>query len=123
MSLETLNVGYDDSSEERDYKLMKSPGVVKLLKNCLASSKCDIAQPAKCQCRSCLYTKYGHVVFVPHDAHQDGEEGPGEKCAECISVEGTVRGQYAGEYFEIRHWLSIDLTYSSRDLRPLTPFA
>ncbi|KAI9640398.1 hypothetical protein NHQ30_011143 [Ciborinia camelliae] len=71
--------------------------IVKLLEKCLSSFRCDIAQPAQCKCRCCLYTKYGHVVFVPHDGHQYGEQGPGEKCAECISVEGTVRGKYGVE--------------------------
>ncbi|TGO66813.1 hypothetical protein BOTNAR_0053g00060 [Botryotinia narcissicola] len=83
------------------------------LEQCLTSSKCDIAQPAKCQCRCCFYSKYGHVVFVPHDSHRDGEEGPGDKCADCVSVERTVRGQYAIEISdhlplspEVRHNLA-----------------
>ncbi|TEY47305.1 hypothetical protein BOTCAL_0308g00130 [Botryotinia calthae] len=86
----TLPIALELGEEFRDLEL-------KLLTGCLTSVECDIAQPAKCQCRCCLYSKYGHVVFVPHDGHQDGEKGPGEKCADCVSVERTVRGQYAIE--------------------------
>ncbi|TGO28127.1 hypothetical protein BPAE_0032g00700 [Botrytis paeoniae] len=97
----TLPIALELGEESRD------------LEQCLTSSRCDIAQPAKCQCRCCFYSKYGHVVFVPHDSHQDGEEGPGEKCADCVSVERTVRGQYAIEISdhlplspEVRHDLA-----------------
>ncbi|KAF7896736.1 uncharacterized protein EAF01_009139 [Botrytis porri] len=102
----TLPVALELGEESRDLEF-------KLLTECLTSSKCDIAQPAKCQCRYCFYSKYGHVVFVPHDSHRDGEKGPGEKCADCISVERTVRGQYAIEISdhlplspEVRHDLA-----------------
>ncbi|KAF7877186.1 hypothetical protein EAF04_000871 [Stromatinia cepivora] len=102
----TVPIALELGEESRDLEL-------KLLHKCLASSKCDIAQPAKCQCRCCLYTQYGHVVFVPHDGHQDGAAGPGGKCAECINVERTVRGQYAVEISdhlplspEVRHDLA-----------------
>ncbi|ESZ90704.1 hypothetical protein SBOR_8898 [Sclerotinia borealis F-4128] len=112
----TIPIALELGEESRDLEL-------KLSEKCLAFSRCDIAQPAKCQCRCCLYTKYGHVVFLPHDSHQDGEEGPGEKCAECISVEGTViRGQYAVEISdplplspEVRH----DLAYHFRVFREI----
>ncbi|TGO17672.1 hypothetical protein BTUL_0015g00060 [Botrytis tulipae] len=97
----TLPIAVELGEESRD------------LEQCLTSSKCDIAQPAKCQCRCCFYSKYGHVVFVPHDSHRDGEEGPGDKCADCVSVERTVRGQYAIEISdhlplspEVRHDLA-----------------
>ncbi|TGO36867.1 hypothetical protein BHYA_0112g00060 [Botrytis hyacinthi] len=97
----TLPIAVELGEESRD------------LEQCLTSSKCDIAQPAKCQCRCCFYSKYGHVVFVPHDSHQDGEEGPGDKCSDCVSVERTVRGQYAIEISdhlplspEVRHDLA-----------------
>ncbi|TGO52337.1 hypothetical protein BCON_0143g00190 [Botryotinia convoluta] len=97
----TLPIALELGEESRD------------LEQCLTSSKCDIAQPAKCQCRCCFYSKNGHVVFVPHDSHQDDEEGPGEKCADCVSVERTVRGQYAIEISdhlplspEVRHDLA-----------------
>ncbi|KAF5867906.1 uncharacterized protein Bfra_007101 [Botrytis fragariae] len=102
----TLPIALELGEESRDLEL-------KLLTECLTSCKCDIAQPAKCQCRCCFYSKYGHVVFVPHDSQQDGEEGPGEKCADCVSVERTVRGQYAIEISdhlplspEVRHDLA-----------------
>ncbi|THV50432.1 hypothetical protein BGAL_0151g00280 [Botrytis galanthina] len=102
----TLPIAVELGEESRDLEL-------KLLTECLTSSKCDIAQPAKCQCRCCFYSKYGHVVFVPHDSHRDGEEGPGDKCADCVSVERTVRGQYAIEISdhlplspEVRHDLA-----------------
>ncbi|KAJ8059023.1 hypothetical protein OCU04_012003 [Sclerotinia nivalis] len=98
----TVPIALELGEESRDLEF-------KLLQKCLASAKCDIAQPAKCQCRCCLYTQYGHVVFVPHDGHQDG----GKKCAECINVERTVRGQYAVEISdhlplspEVRHDLA-----------------
>ncbi|KAB8298898.1 hypothetical protein EYC80_001056 [Monilinia laxa] len=102
----TAPIALEFGEESRDLEL-------KLLDKCLASHRCDIAQPAKCQCRCCLYTKYGHVAFVPHDAHQDDEYGPGEKCEDCISVEVTVRGQLAVEISdhlplspEVRHDLA-----------------
>ncbi|KAA8570109.1 hypothetical protein EYC84_002441 [Monilinia fructicola] len=89
----TAPIALELGEESRDLEL-------KLLDKCLASRRCDIAQPAKCQCRCCLYTKYGHIAFVPHDAHQDDEDGPGKKCEDCINVEGTVRGQFAVEISE-----------------------
>ncbi|KAF7894202.1 hypothetical protein EAF00_007716 [Botryotinia globosa] len=102
----TLPIAVELGEESRDLEL-------KLLTECLTSSTCDIAQPAKCQCRCCFYSKYGHVVFVPHDSHGDGEEGPGDKCADCVNVERTVRGQYAIEISdhlplspEVRHDLA-----------------
>ncbi|CAD6446052.1 1f326624-f78a-486e-886a-5f9cddbfc54b [Sclerotinia trifoliorum] len=98
----TVPIALELGEESRDLEL-------KLLQKCLASSKCDIAQPAKCQCKCCLYTQYGHVVFVPHDGHQDGDK----KCAKCTNVEKTVRGQYAVEISdhlplspEVRHDLA-----------------
>lgn len=65
-------------------------------------------------------------MFVPHNGYQDGGEGPGERCSECVGVEGTVRGQYAGESPLTRITTSPlemikHLTHHSRDLRPPTP--
>lgn len=82
----TVPIALELGEESRDLEF-------KLLQKCLASTKCDIAQPAKYQCKCCLYTQYGHVLFVPHDGHRDS----GKKCAECTIVESTVRGQYAVE--------------------------
>ncbi|KAM3151370.1 hypothetical protein ABEW05_008271 [Botrytis cinerea] len=111
----TLPIALELGEESRDLEL-------KLLTECLTSVKCDIAQPAKCQCRCCLYSKYGHVVFVPHDGHQDGERGPGEKCADCVSVERTVRGQYAieiSDHLPLSHEVRHDLACHFRVIREI----
>ncbi|KAF7885548.1 uncharacterized protein EAF02_004057 [Botrytis sinoallii] len=102
----TLPIALELGEEPRDLE-------IKILKECPTASKCDIAQPAKCLCRCYFYSKYGHVVFVPHDSHHGDDEGPEDKCADCINAESTVRGQYAIEISdhlplspEVRHNLA-----------------